>query len=343
MSELRIWEFLWQQLKTEGQVGLMVVVQSEGSSPGRKGFKMALAGDGSMIGSIGGGIMEHKLVEYVRDKLTEKEHLWELRKQVHSKDVARDQSGMICSGRQWIAIVRLDSAALETVNTIVESLRGGGKVEFNLTHSGLYAVAETAQNIGGSTDVSGSSGYSGSLGHPSLPDLFLDGEWAYSEVLGRKPVVHVIGGGHVGHAMCRVMSMLDFHVVNYDDRPGLNTMEANEFAHEKIVIPYPEVGTVIEGGESVYVIVMTFGYRGDDQAIRALLGKQFAYLGMMGSETKVAKLLHDLEKDGFPKDQVANIHTPAGLTLHCETPIEIAVSVAAEIIDVKNNGQKAHT
>ena len=96
MSELKVWEFVLQELEREGQVGLMVVVQSEGSSPGRQGFKMAVANDGSMTGSIGGGIMEHKLVEYIRSKLSNQESFHEFRKQVHSKDAPRDQSGMIC-------------------------------------------------------------------------------------------------------------------------------------------------------------------------------------------------------------------------------------------------------
>ena len=317
MSELRFWEFVQAKLRSEKQVGLMVVVRSEGSSPGRKGFKMVVSGDGDMLGSIGGGIMEHKLVEYIRSKLGNREPFWELRKQVHSKDVPVDQSGMICSGTQWIAIVQLDEEKMDAVGEIVSRLQANDRINFNLNYSGLGINRWDPSH--------------------TTPEDSQEAEWSYTEILGTRDIVHVIGGGHVGREMCRVMAMLNFHVVNYDDRPGLNTMQANEHADEKIVLPYPQVGDRISGGKSVYVIVMTFGYRGDDQAIRALLGKEFAYLGMMGSETKVAKLLDDLRKDGFPEEQIQAINTPAGLTLHCKTPIEIAISVAAEIIDVKNN------
>lgn len=319
MSELKVWEFVSRHLESEGQIGLMVVVQSEGSSPGRKGFKMAVASDGDMIGSIGGGIMEHKLVEYIRNKLSSQEPFHELRKQIHSKDAPRDQSGMICSGTQWIAMVRLDRSGIASIQEIVDALKSGNRIQLELDESGLSISPfnpETQQNH---------SGYSN-------PD-----SWLYTETLGSREVIHVIGGGHVGLEMCRVMSLMDFHVVNYDDRPGLNTMQANEFAHEKVVVPYSTLDSLIEGGSSVYVIVMTFGYRGDDEAIRALLGKQFAYLGMMGSQTKVDKLLLGLEQDGFPAAEIARIHTPAGLTIHSKAPIEIAISVAAEIIEIKNN------
>ena len=267
MSELIVWEFVLRQLESEGQVGLMIVVQSEGSSPGRKGFKMAVAKDGTMTGSIGGGIMEHKLVEYIRNKLSNQSPFNELRKQVHSKDVPKDQSGMICSGTQWIAIVRLDRTELDPIKEIVDALQHGKRIRLELDGSGLSTSPFNADQQSHSQNTKPNS-------------------WHYSETLGNREVIHVIGGGHVGLEMCRVMSLMDFHVVNYDDRPGLNTMQANEFAHEKVVTPYSQLGSLIEGGNSVYVIVMTFGYRGDDEAIRSLFGKQFAYLGMMGSQTK---------------------------------------------------------
>lgn len=318
MSDLRIWKFILHQLQIGNHVGLMVVVQSEGSSPGRRGFRMAVAGDGDMVGSIGGGIMEHKLVEYVRDKLSAKKPFWELRKQVHSKDAPRDQSGMICSGTQWIAMVDLGPDRLVLVEKIVANLERGDQILMDLNETGWYA-APLAAGI-----------------QEEVSDVSAKDQWRYTEILGRRETVHVIGGGHVGLEMCRVMSMLNFEVINYDDRPGLNTMQANDHADRKVVAPYSELGTLIDGGALEYVIVMTFGYRGDDEAIRALLGKEFAYLGMMGSETKVARLLGDLRKDGFSEDQISRIHTPAGLTIHCKTPMEIAVSIAAEIISVKN-------
>ena len=138
--------------------------------------------------------------------------------------------------------------------------------------------------------------------------------------------------------MCKILTGLDFFVSNYDDREGLNTFEANPFAHQKIVTDYAKLADFIPEGKNQFVIVMTFGYRGDDVAVRALLGKKFGYFGMMGSETKVSTLLDGLRKDGFSEDVIAQLKTPAGLVLHCETPAEIAVSIAAEMILAKNLG-----
>lgn len=77
---------------------LLYVLESNGSSPGRQGFSMAVTAKGEMEGSIGGGIMEHKFVEMAKDKLMRDENELSVRKQIHNKQAAKNQSGMICSG-----------------------------------------------------------------------------------------------------------------------------------------------------------------------------------------------------------------------------------------------------
>ncbi|MBL0018733.1 MAG: XdhC family protein [Bacteroidetes bacterium] len=320
MREFVLWEYVFDQLQNAGEVGLLVVVESTGSSPGRLGFKMVVAKDGGMKGSIGGGIMEQKLVEYMRSSLIADFDVWEVRRQIHSKDAARDQSGMICSGEQKLAILRLKADVIPEIMFIVDSLREGRSCCIQITDEGFSTLAYDANE------------------HATGFKQSAERTWQYSEVLGIKDIAHVIGAGHVGLEMCRILSLLDFFVVNYDDRPGLNTMEANTFAHRKVVLPYPELGRYVAPSENAYVIVMTFGYRGDDQAIRALIGRKFKYFGMMGSEAKVTKLLADLRRDGYSEAEIQEIRTPAGLVAHCKTPAEIAVSVAAEMIAVRNGG-----
>ncbi|MBK9451901.1 MAG: XdhC family protein [Bacteroidetes bacterium] len=320
MRELVLWEYVFDQLQNAGEVGLLVVVESTGSSPGRLGFKMVVAKDGGMKGSIGGGIMEQKLVEYMRSSLIADFDVWEVRRQIHSKDAARDQSGMICSGEQKLAILRLKADVIPEIMFIVDCLREGRSCCIQITDEGFSTLAYDANE------------------HATGFKQSSDETWQYTEVLGIKDIAHVIGAGHVGLEMCRILSLLDFFVVNYDDRQGLNTMEANTFAHRKVVSPYPELGRYVAPSENAYVIVMTFGYRGDDQAIRALIGRKFKYFGMMGSEAKVTKLLADLRRDGYLEAEIQEIRTPVGLVAHCKTPAEIAVSVAAEMIAVRNGG-----
>jgi xanthine dehydrogenase accessory factor len=87
----------------------------------------------------------------------------------------------------------------------------------------------------------------------------------------------------------------------------------------------------------VYVVVMTVGYRTDAVVLRQILAKNVRYLGVLGSAAKMKTLLNDLENEGFHNAILRGIRTPIGLNIHSKTPEEIAVSIAAEIIGVKNN------
>ena len=82
---------------------------------------------------------------------------------------------------------------------------------------------------------------------------------------------------------------------------------------------------------------MTFGYRTDDEALRILMHKNFKYLGVMGSKKKMEKMFETYREEGVSETILQNIHSPIGINIHSQTPEEIAVSIAAEIIKIKNN------
>ena len=102
-KQLQIWQFIHKSLQADIPVMLLYVLESNGSSPGRQGFFMAVNKDGEMHGSIGGGIMEHKFVEMAKDKLKHNMDSTSVKKQVHDKSAANNQSGMICSGGEMTA------------------------------------------------------------------------------------------------------------------------------------------------------------------------------------------------------------------------------------------------
>src|SRR5690349_20362873 len=112
MKEVAVWEFAMRSLQDGLPVALLVVLESAGSSPGRQGFKMALSGTGEMAGSVGGGIMEHKLVELARNLLAQNSFQPLLKRQIHSKAAPQNQSGMICSGEQTVGIYFFDPTHL---------------------------------------------------------------------------------------------------------------------------------------------------------------------------------------------------------------------------------------
>jgi xanthine dehydrogenase accessory factor len=130
---------------------------------------------------------------------------------------------------------------------------------------------------------------------------------------------------------------MDFYISLFDDRSDLNTLAKNKFIHEKTILEnYEKIRDFIPAGEKHFVVVMTVGYKSDETVIRALLDKDFKYFGVLGSKAKMAMLLKNLEKEEFPEEKLNKIHTPIGLQINSRTPEEIAVSIVAEIIAVKN-------
>ena len=93
---------------------------------------------------------------------------------------------------------------------------------------------------------------------------------------------------------------------------------------------------LIPSGEDHYVVIMTMGYRTDDIAIRSLFEKNFRYIGVLGSQSKMEKMMNEYKSEDAGKELLQRIHAPAGLGIKSQTPEEIAVSIAAEIIAVKN-------
>jgi xanthine dehydrogenase accessory factor len=317
---MNVWNFIENKIKNKVAVALLCVLHSEGSSPGRQGFKMAVAADGSLYGSIGGGIMEHKLVEKARDMLAKGEREVFLKEQIHDKDSPVNQSGMICSGRQMVAIFTIgekERAALVKLFGAIDAEQNG---TLTLRHSGIFFEEKT--------DDGGQFYY----------HFTSEKDWEYRETIGFRNTVHIIGGGHVGLAFSKMMRTLGFYVKIYDDREGLNTIEQNDAAHEKHLVDFEKIGDQLDEGDNQYTVLMTFGYRTDKLILPQLLDKNFRYLGMMGSEKKVAQLYEELEAEGIPPEKLAKVFSPIGLPIFSKTPEEIAVSIAAEIIRVKNEG-----
>jgi xanthine dehydrogenase accessory factor len=315
---LEIWQFILDQKLLNKAVMLLYVVESAGSSPGRQGFFMAVTEEGLMKGSIGGGVMEHKFVEMAKRRLGEELDERSLRRQVHDAKAAKDKSGMICSGEQTVFIYSVHHNDIAAIQAIVKSLADQHKACLYLSPAGIRFDSV-------------------------WPDEHMEfrfhgeSDWLYREKLGIINQLHVIGGGHCALAFSRVMSTLDFYIHLYEDRASLNTFEENNYVQEKKVLPsYAALADLIPSGDDSYVVVMTFGFRTDDIAVRALIKKNFAYFGLLGSAAKIARLFSTYRKEGIPESLLQKIYAPIGLPISSQTPEEIAISIAAEIIQVKN-------
>ncbi|MBC6991134.1 XdhC family protein [Hymenobacter sp. BT491] len=317
---LATWQFLSESVGAGLPTMLLYVLESHGSSPGRQGFVMGVNANGAMQGSIGGGIMEHKFVQLAREQLASGVAESAVRKQIHNKTAPKDQSGMICSGEQTILLYPLQSPDYELITDIISCLQHEQQGVLTLSPAGLAFAPDQGLAEGFAFRQQSET------------------DWLYQEQLGYKQHLHIVGGGHCSLALSRLMRTLDFRISLYEDRPQLNTFLENDAAHRKTVVEtYHEMAAHIPDGANQYVVIMTVGYRTDDIAVRALLPKNLRFLGVLGSQKKIEKLLGDYRAEGISPAYLAKLCAPVGLPIHSQTPEEIAISIAAQLISVKNH------
>ncbi|MBN2616150.1 MAG: XdhC family protein [Bacteroidales bacterium] len=317
-----LFSFIRDRLNEDQPVMLMTVMEWHGSSPGKTGFKLAVSADGQLTGSIGGGAMEHRLVERAKKELKQKQSLKPyLLFQDHEPDAEENKSGLICSGNQTILFYPLNMDHMPVVEQISKTTEQQTKGVLNLTPGKIF-FEEGKQ-----------------LKQKVCSQIVSEKEWKYQEQTGMPDTIYIFGGGHVGLAVSKLFRMLDFRVIVLDNRNNLNTFEENHFAHEKHIIHYPEAGQYVPEGFNVYVVIVSFAHKSDEQVLKQMLGKNIRYLGMMGSNKKVSTIYENLTKEGVNPQLFEQVHSPIGVPINSETPEEIAVSIAAQIIQVKNNSK----
>jgi xanthine dehydrogenase accessory factor len=309
---MNIWWEIASKLQKETIAALLLVVESSIHSPGRQGFIMAVFSDGSLVGTIGGGPMEYSLVNRARELLQRQEKNVALCPQVHRRNEPHS-SGMICEGSQLIALCTLESSDSD----LIEKISKGEGAYWGIDPDGLFIASQQRQKS---------------------YRTFLPGDsWRYTQNFGAPYQLYIIGGGNVGLALSRVAATLDFHVTVIDNRHDLATNGNNTYAHSLRILPYQDLREHIPEGNSVFVVVVTTNAKTDELALASIVGKKLAYLGVMGSKAKIAHLTSTLRAAGFTEENLRQLRAPIGLAIASHTPDEIAISIAAELIQVKNS------
>ena len=319
MKELELWTFVRSKLEKNIPVMLLTVADSFKSSPGRAGFKLAFARDESLIGTIGGGIMEHDMLVLAGENLNDNKEKTFLKILHHNPKSPKDKSGLICGGTQAIIFSKILQRHKNKVEKQLQNTKERKKTLMVLSPGGLD-FDDTRWNVNRHSFFYKS-----------------DEDWCYEENSGEPDTVYIIGGGHVGLAVSRVMATLDFYVITFDKRKDVFTMKNNMYAHKKIITEYEKVGDFVEEGKNSYVVVVTSEFSTDKAAIKSVINKKVKYLGLMGSTSKIHKIFSELKDEGADPKLLEKIHTPIGLEIKAESPEEIGISIAAEIINIKHH------
>lgn len=160
----------------------------------------------------------------------------------------------------------------------------------------------------------------------------------YVEPVIPQPTLLIIGGGHVGRAVAHLAKWLNFRVAVSDDRVEFCTPEANPDADTFYPVKMQDLPGQMKIGPQTYIVMTTRGMMVDVEGLPPLLDTGAGYIGLIGSKRRWAVTRKALLERGVPEEKLARIQSPIGLELNAETPEEIAVSILAEIIMLRNGG-----
>ncbi len=177
--------------------------------------------------------------------------------------------------------------------------------------------------------------------------LELEGNTFFCEVLGAEKKLVICGGGHVSMPIITMGKMIGFHVTVLEDRPSFANNARRAGADEIICEEFAKGLDTVSGDKDTYFVIVTRGHRFDMVCLEKIVPKQNAYIGMIGSKVRVKNVLEAVEEtlsthpdykdnETLLKQAMSSIYTPVGLKINAQTPEEIAVSIMAEIILVKN-------
>jgi xanthine dehydrogenase accessory factor len=156
----------------------------------------------------------------------------------------------------------------------------------------------------------------------------------FVDVITPAPQLVLFGAGHVAQEIARIGAQLGFAVVVVDARPEWANAQRFPQAQRLIVAPLDEAVAQINVTPQTYIAIMTGEHYSDEVALRRVVGLPAAYIGLIGSQRKVKTIFEHLRADGVPEEQLARVHAPIGLPIGGEKPAEIAVSIAAELVQV---------
>jgi xanthine dehydrogenase accessory factor len=161
----------------------------------------------------------------------------------------------------------------------------------------------------------------------------------FFEPIGNKSQLYIFGSGHVGNALAGMASWLGFNVTLFDNREEMRG--TNPPGTKQIIGDYHQLAEELMPGTNDYLVSLTHGHAFDEEVVAACANKAFAYIGMIGSRKKVALAKKRFaEEFNIPENLIERIDMPIGIPINAETPAEIAVSILAKLIDVKNSGER---
>ena len=315
-----------EKLQSGEDLVLVSVVASDGAAPRGAGARMLISKDGRLCGTIGGGAVEYRSQQIAGDVLKEKTSL-EHNFSLNRNDV--QNLGMICGGAVHVYFHYIPAGDLNAISVAMAAEEG------YLEGKDLWLVTDISE--GGSLSLADKSdrALAGHLTrHPH--QIKETGRNLYIEQIASSGKVYLFGCGHVAQELEPVLTHVGFRCICMDDRPEWAKPELFPTAEAVKLIDFERILDFISITDRDYVCVMTRGHASDTVIQAQVLPCHPAYCGVIGSRHKAAGVRKVLREDyGISEADLNQVITPIGLDIAAETPAEIAISIAAQMIQIR--------
>ncbi len=204
---------------------------------------------------------------------------------------------------------------------------GGGCMEAEVWQEARKVMAEDRPKTI-HLDLTGKNAEEGGMVCGGVMDVYI-------EPITPPPRVFIFGGGHISVFVSKMSTLVGFQVVVVDDRPQFANQERFPEADEVIAEEFPFVFPKLKVNKSSYLVIVTRGHAYDQEVLEWALGQEVKYIGMIGSRKKIQTVYDALKQKGIPPDQLQRVYAPIGLNIGALTPEEIAVSIVAQMIQVR--------
>ncbi len=337
---------LYLTLKKGKGAVLVRIIRREGSAPRGVGSGCMVDADGTLFGTIGGGLLEYRAVEKAKILLKKQVTSLETVKMT-AKEIAEE--GMICGGRVelYFEPILPEDDAIEFFKTIYQLLQSGGSGTLvTLIRDEADALAPDNRML-----VKKDSRIFGTIPSVKLPEQAIRAhlleEKETDRTLFLEPVIQnpellLFGGGHISTFVAPLAKTIGFQVSVFDDLSDFANRKRFPEADEIHNMSYQDAFAKITITKSSYIVIVTRGHMGDKDVLELALKSPVspAYVGMIGSIRKRDTIYKALMDSGTSRQKLTGVHSPIGLNIGAQTPEEIAVSIIAEIIQIKASRAK---
>ena len=314
-----LYQLLLDRWNQETDTVLVTIVEGNGSIPRTTGAYMAVDKTGRIYGTIGGGNLEYQAVKKAMELTGTDAHF------VEDFDLGTGENGglgMVCGGNVKVLFysVRVKDPAVGAFFKEALVTADEGKPYWL-----VLPFSEGTPRI--RREITEGRGHCRILEE--------DGQKLYAEEFCYDGRVYIFGGGHLAQELVPVLSHLGFWCMVLDDREEYTDHALFPGVQETKTVDFTALSQILEVKPEDYLVVVTRGHRCDADVERFALRTPASYIGVVGSKRKTQYVREKLLNEGFTSEELDRVYAPIGIEIGSETPAEIAISIAAQLIQIR--------